>query len=115
MQDSLDAFHDWYFDGLLIKGDQIEISVHLYGQNKRIRLNGVTRCLLNNFMIQNVIHDLRVISSEDDALFRENQLELDKHYPAPKTKAVQRILLITASVGVEGLIEFSSLDLLSAD
>ena len=107
---NIESFHDWCLNGLASVDGEIKLTLTFYLKRKTIRLFGATRCLLNNFMIQNIVHDIRIISCDCSGDFSEKASILDKSYPAPSNRDAQELLIITSSVGAEGIIEFSSFE-----
>ncbi len=106
--------HDWYIDGVMMKPSEVVFSVRSYdGTRKKIRFSGATRCLLNNWFIQNIIYEAKIISADKDPeLYRAEIAPLDAQYPARLSMADQNILLISASIGVEGIIEFRDFEVI---
>src|SRR5579863_7443131 len=113
--------HDWYVDGVMLAPSaggmltpsEVTLSVHLYEARKRIRLSGVTRCLLDNFSIQNIIYEAKVIATGREPGFHKEGIDkLNKVYPIKTAPSSARILSIVASVGMEGVIEFRDIDVI---
>jgi hypothetical protein len=99
--------HDWYIDGVMMGPSEVTLFVHFYEARKEIRFSGVTRCLLDNWFVQNIIYEAKVISADKEPeLYRAEIAPLDAKYPARFSAADHKILLISASVGVEEIIEF---------
>lgn len=106
--------HDWYIDGVTLEQTEITLFVHLYEARKKIKFIGVTRCLLDNLMMTNIIYVLEIISAQSKPDQYNVQIErLEASYPAKWTKGLApQLLLISASVGLEGLIEFQDLEVI---
>jgi hypothetical protein len=103
--------HDWYIDGIALGPSEITLLVHLDDARKKIELTGVTRCLLNNLLMTNIIYAAKIASAEDEPeLYQSEIARLDTSYPAKWANGTaRRILSISASVGLEGIIEFDVL------
>jgi hypothetical protein len=111
--------HDWYIDGIMLAPleqivlvpSEVTLFVHLYEARKKIRLSGVRRCLLDNFFIQNIIYEAKVVSVDDEPeLYQAEIGRLEARYPARLSGTRPKILSISASVGMEGVIEFGDLE-----
>jgi hypothetical protein len=101
--------HDFYVDAVTLQGTTFKLLVRLYDDYKEIRLLNVTRCLINNFLIQNIVHDAKIVPHEDSEAFEEYRRELDQSYP--RNGSPRFILCVTPSVGAEMIIEFDDLEI----
>jgi hypothetical protein len=70
---------------------------------------GALCCIVNDFLIQNVIYDISIFSSEDDdpSHYDEAIARLNKSYPWPPEES-KKIAEIRPSVGADITIEFST-------
>jgi hypothetical protein len=73
---------------------------------------GASRCIVSDFLIQNVIYDISIFSSEDDpSRYDEAIVRLNKSYPWPPEE-LKKIAEIRPSVGADITIEFSTVSVL---
>jgi hypothetical protein len=103
--------HDWYIDGLMMGPSEITLFVHYYDKmRKKITFKGVTRCLLDNLLMTNIVYAAKIISAEDEP---ELYARLEASYPSKWTSGTgSKILSINASVGLEGTIEFQDFEVI---
>ncbi len=105
--------HDWHIDGVMLAPSEITLFLHLYEARKRIRLGGATRCLLNDFLVQNIIYEAKIVSADEQPeLHGAEVARLEASYPASLSGTAPNILTISASVGLEGAIEFRDLEVI---
>ena len=103
--------HDWCIDGVMLAPSEVTLFVHLYEARKEIRLLGATRCLLNDLLIQNIISEAKIISADQQPELHQAEIaRLDASYPRRWSGTAPNILMISASVGLEGIIEFRDLE-----
>jgi hypothetical protein len=106
------AFHDWYIDGFKLERSAAVLFVHFYEKKREIHFSGVTRCLINSFMFQNVIYQMSITSWDcSRELFLEAKKSLDETYPVLDGRNGSKIMSILPSVGAHILIEFSELSI----
>ena len=105
-----DDLHDWYIEGVILELSQMEIYVHFYGVRRTIKMSGVSRCLINYFLIKNIIYEAKILSSPDDNLFKKETERLHERYPFTP-KEPHKILPITPSVGADITVEFTELSI----
>jgi hypothetical protein len=105
--------HDWYIDGIMVTPSEITLSVHLYEARKKLKFTGVTRCLLDNLLMMNIIYSAKIASMEEAAeLFREEITRLERSYPAKGCSGTgSKILSINGAVGLDGVIEFDDVEI----
>jgi hypothetical protein len=110
--DKYHSFHDWYLCGVSsdMFGEIIELKLMFDDRKDRVRLtfSGATRCLMNEFLIQNIIHSMNLLSDFASPEFKQARATLDGSYPWGKDRAPKPIVSITASIGADLLIEFDS-------
>jgi hypothetical protein len=105
--------HDWYIDGIMLTPSEVTLFVYFYEARRKIRLGGATRCLLNDFLISNIIYEAKIISAhEEPELYQAEVARLDASYPAKWSGTAPKILSISASVGMQGAIEFRDLEVI---
>ena len=111
------SFHDWYLCGLSadMVGEIVELKLMFDNRKDRARVlfKGATRCLVNDFLIQNIIYSMDVLSDYDSEAFKQARSALDKSYPWGRDKAPKQIVSISASIGADLLIEFESIEVIS--
>ncbi|KXU89342.1 hypothetical protein CI15_09975 [Paraburkholderia monticola] len=94
--------------------DKEVVELHLMFDNKkdRVRLSfgGATRCWVNDFLIQNIIDAIKVLTDFNSDADRKALALLDKTYSWGKGKPLKNIAVVEASLGAELLIEFDSLE-----
>lgn len=101
--------HDWYIDEIAVRQSEITLLVHLYDAQKRITFKGVTRCLLDNLLVMNIIYSAKLVSSVGEP---ELYARLEASYPAKWVReTASKILSINGSVGLDGIIEFNDLEI----
>jgi hypothetical protein len=108
--------HDWHIDGVMFGDSSLSLHLRLYEERKVIKLTGVTRCLMNDFLIQNIIFEAKIISAADHPdLFQAQVQRLDETYPRRWVEPMgMHILHIGASVGAEIIVEFADLEISDA-
>ncbi|MBR8279068.1 hypothetical protein KDX28_01025 [Burkholderia vietnamiensis] len=107
----MEGLHDWYIDGVEVEGSNLRLSIHFQQQRKVLFFSGVSRCLLNNFLIQNVICELNILSaSENPERYGVALGTLNEAYPWPPSEE-KKIAMISPSVGAEMIVEFTDASL----
>lgn len=104
---SIDIFHDWNIIGVSVEGDIVSLRLKNEGKEKVLTFVGVSRCFMSDFLIQNIIYEIKILH-EGDAGYAEAISKLDKAYPWPPIDE-KNIAYISPSVGAEMIIEFSRL------
>jgi hypothetical protein len=105
--------HDWYIDGIMLGPSDVTLFIHFYEACKKIRFTGATRCLFNDWLIQNCISEAKIISvAEEPELYRAEIVLLEAKYPARLSGATGKILTISASIGAVGIIEFQDFEVI---
>ncbi|MBC8749677.1 hypothetical protein OKW43_003529 [Paraburkholderia sp. WC7.3g] len=108
-----ESFHDWYLLGIAADMDKQVVELRLMFDNKkdRVRLSfsGATRCWVNDFLIQNIIYSIKVLTDFNSDGHRKALASLDNTYPWEKGKPLRKIAVVEATLGAELLIEFDSL------
>jgi hypothetical protein len=108
--DEFSSFHDWYIDRVEISDSKLMLSLHFYEKRTEICFFGVVRCLINNFLMQNVIYEVKLVSiNRESGLFLSSRKQLEQAYPTPKPGESTNIAIFTPSVGADILIEFNDL------
>lgn len=110
------ALHDWYIDGLMLAPSEVTLFVRFYEARKKIRFLGATRCFLDDFLIQNVIYEAKIVSlDEAPEQYRVETARLESRYPGRLAGTAPRIFVISASVGLEGIIEFQDFEVIDLE
>ncbi|MBB5408179.1 hypothetical protein HDG34_002111 [Paraburkholderia sp. HC6.4b] len=108
------SFHDWYLLGIAADMDKEVVELRLMFDNKkdRVRLlfGGATRCWANDFLIQNIVYSIKVLTDFNSDEYRKALASLDKAYSWGKGKPLKNIAVLEATLGAELLIEFDSLE-----
>lgn len=109
-----ESFHDWHLLGIAADMDQEQVELRLIFDNKidRVRLlfSGATRCWVNDFLMQNIIYSIKVLTDFNSEDYRKALALLDKSYVRGEGKPLKNIVFIEATFGAELLIEFDSLE-----
>lgn len=109
-----ESFHDWYLLGIAADMERQTVELRLMFDNKedraRLLFKGATRCWINDFLIQNIISSIKVLSDFDADEYKKALLSLDRSYSWGKGKPLKNIAIIEATLGADVLIEFDSLD-----
>ncbi|MBB5445222.1 hypothetical protein HDG38_003851 [Paraburkholderia sp. WSM4177] len=81
-------------------------------KKERVRLlfSGATRCWANDFLIQNIVYSIKVLTDFNSDEYRKALASLDKAYSWGKGKPLKNIAVLEATLGAELLIEFDSLE-----
>lgn len=90
----------------------VELKVMFDNRKDRARIvfKGATRCLLTDFLIQNIIYSVEVLSDFSSREFQQARSSLDSSYPWGRDKPPKAIASVSASIGADLLIEFDSLE-----
>jgi hypothetical protein len=108
-----ESFHDWYLLGVAADMDKQRVELRLMFDNRkdRVRLvfKGASRCLVNDFLIQNIIYSLKVLTDRASDAYVDALSALDRSYPWGKGQPLKNIASIQASLGAEMLVEFESM------
>ncbi|KVU68286.1 hypothetical protein WK73_24745 [Burkholderia ubonensis] len=109
-----ESFHDWYLLGLTADMDKEVVELYLMFDNKkdraRLLFKGATRCWCNDFLIQNIIYSIKVLTDFNSDEYRQALAALDKSYSWGKGKPLKSIASVQATLGAELLVEFDSLE-----
>jgi hypothetical protein len=103
--EDFEHFHDWYIEQVTLGKDLLMLRVRLYDRRASIEFQGATRCLMNDFLLQNIIYEIVIASPEGAAKARETLDGVSR----PLSKRAHNLALLTASVGAEIIVEFSDL------
>lgn len=110
-----ESFHDWYLLGLTADMDKQVVEFQLMFDNKkelaRLVFKGATRCWCNDFLIQNIIYSIRVLTDFNSDEYKQALAALDKSYSWGKGKPLKSIASVQATLGAELLVEFDSLEI----
>ncbi|MFT4063984.1 hypothetical protein [Paraburkholderia sp.] len=109
-----ESFHDWYLLGIAADMDRQVVDLRLMFDNRkdRVRLSftGATRCWVNDFLIQNIIYSIKVLTDFNSDEYRKALALLDKSYSWGEGKPLKNIAFVQATLGAELFIEFDSLE-----
>ncbi|HEY3299943.1 MAG TPA: hypothetical protein VGJ90_04145 [Methylophilaceae bacterium] len=105
------AFHDWSVEGIVIVDQTLELHLAFDGKKRTIKFDGVSRCQLNDFLIQNIIYELKILNKDISTDGYKTELDLLPALPYSGSKSQKNLARITSSVGIYGVIEFSELSI----
>jgi hypothetical protein len=109
-----ESFHDWYLLGVDANSETGLVELRLMFDNKkdraRLLFRGVSRCFVNDFLIQNIIYSVKVLTDVKSDEYQRALDVLDNSYPWGRNKPLKKIASITASLGAELFIEFESVE-----
>lgn len=109
------SFHDWYLTGISTDLHAGVVELALMFDNRkdraRARFQGVTRCLVNDFLIQNIIYDVKVLTDFESSDYKLALDALEKSYFGKEHWPNKAIASIRATIGAELLIEFDTVDI----
>lgn len=113
-----ESFHDWYLLGVAADRDKKLVELQLIFDNKmdRVRLlfKGASRCLVDDFLMQNIIYSLKVLDDRESDAYRQALARLDESYPWGENQPLKNIASIQATLGAELLVEFESMEVAPA-
>ncbi|OLL28045.1 hypothetical protein BTH42_29140 [Burkholderia sp. SRS-W-2-2016] len=108
-------FHDWYLTGISadLTGGTVELALMFDDREKRARLlfKGASRCLVNDFLIQNIISEVRILTDHSTHDYGRALDALEKSYFGKASGAPKPIAVFSATLGAELLIEFETLEI----
>lgn len=106
----LDGFHDSYIIGVDLDHltNTLTLKMRLGDTVTSLVFQGVTRFLLTEMLMQNIVYDIKNLIPGSHA-HQNAKVLLDKTYWQVK-KPGSRIIAITASLGAELFIEFESVE-----
>lgn len=108
------AFHDWYLCAISADMFEAVVELRLLFDNRKDRVRvvfrGATRCLVKDFLIQNIISSMTVLSDFESPQFKQARSALDNSYPWGEDGPPRLIASIDASIGADALIEFDSVE-----
>jgi hypothetical protein len=112
--DKYESFHDWYLIGAEVDLAQRGVVLNVLFDNRkdraRIVLSGATRCLMRDFLIQNIILSTKVLADFGSDEYCAALAALDKSYPWGRNRPHKSIVSIEATLGAELLIECDSFE-----
>ncbi|MEM5295037.1 hypothetical protein VSR82_11895 [Burkholderia sp. JPY481] len=76
----------------------------------RVRFNGATRCLANDFLIQNIIYEVKTLTDFQSPDYQHALDALEKSYFGKENRPDMPIASVSASLGAELLIEFDTVN-----
>ncbi|MEM5373132.1 hypothetical protein V4C53_45225 [Paraburkholderia azotifigens] len=110
-----ESFHDWYLLGIAADPDTNLVELHLMFDNKkdhaRVIFKGASRCLVTDFLIQNIIYSMNILTDSDTKEYRSALEALNNSYPWGRDNPLRKIAVITPSIGAELFVEFESLEI----
>ncbi|MBB5460461.1 MULTISPECIES: hypothetical protein [unclassified Paraburkholderia] len=111
------AFHDWYLMGVSADREASIVELALMFDNRkdrvRVQFKGATRCLANDFLIQNVIYEVKVLTDFQSPDYQRALHALEKSYFGKENRPNMPIASVGASLGAELFIEFDTVDVVT--
>lgn len=111
------SFHDWYLMGISADREASVVELALMFDNRkdraRIRFTGATRCLANDFLIQNIIYDVKIFANFESPDYLRALDALEKSYFGKENRPNKPIAAISATLGAELLVEFDTMDVVT--
>jgi hypothetical protein len=108
------SFHDWYLMGIFADREAGVIELSLMFDNRKdracVKFQGATRCFVNDFLIQNIIYDVKILTDFDASDYRRALDALEKSYFGKESRPNKPIAVLTATLGAELLIEFDTVE-----
>jgi hypothetical protein len=117
--DRFHSFHDWIFAGISV--DKRGGAVHLelvsddFRERKTIIFMDVTRCLVTDYGMENIVYSLDILSDFSSPKFMAAHEILDRSTPFGRGLPPKKIAVLTASFGGEAWIEYIGYRVLSSD
>jgi hypothetical protein len=109
-----ESFHDWYMLGITADMDRQIVELRLMFDNRkdrvRVLFRGATRCWANDFLIQNIIYTMKILTDFESDEYRQALAALDKSYSWGKGKPLKKIAQVQATLGADLLVEFDNLE-----
>jgi hypothetical protein len=111
------SFHDWIFAGY--SADSRGGAVHLelvsddFKEHKTIVFMDVTRCLVTDYGMENIVYSLDILADFDSPKFVAARQVLDRSTPFDRGLQPKKIAMLSASFGGEAWIEYSQYRVLS--
>ena len=115
--DRFNSFHDWVFAGY--SADSRGGAVHLelvsddFKEHKTIIFMDVTRCLVTDYGMENIVYSLDILADFDSPKFMAARQILDQSPPFDRGLPPKKIAMLSASFGGEAWIEYSQYRVLS--
>jgi hypothetical protein len=81
----MQSFHDWFLVGVLVAVDKKRVVVELHDDNKLDRatlvFEGAPRCLVNGFVAQNIVYEIKVIDDFSSTEYQSAVETLEEAHP----------------------------------
>ncbi|MCG5073029.1 hypothetical protein [Paraburkholderia tagetis] len=108
------SFHDWYLLSISadMKAELVELLLMFDDRKQRARVvfKGASRCLVNDFLIQNIIYEAKILTDFDSGEYERALDSLEKSYFGKVNREPKPIAVFSATLGAELLVEFDSLE-----
>ncbi|WP_321909871.1 MULTISPECIES: hypothetical protein [unclassified Paraburkholderia] len=109
-------FHDWYLRGVSadMNAGIVELTLMFDDRKTRARVlfKGVSRCLMNDFLIQNIIYNAKILTDYSVEEYARALGMLEKSYFGKENHNPKPIAMFTATLGAEILVEFDTFDVM---
>ncbi|KQR79462.1 hypothetical protein ASG35_06030 [Burkholderia sp. Leaf177] len=117
--DSFNSFHDWIFAGFCSDSQRSTAYLDLVSDNfeehKTVIFTDVTRCLVTDYGVENIVYSLDILSDFDSPKFMAARGILDRSTPFGSGLPLKKIAVLTASFGGEAWIEYGTYRVMSKD
>ncbi|NML33412.1 hypothetical protein [Paraburkholderia antibiotica] len=117
LTNKLNAFHDWYLMGVLADREARIVELALMFDNgkdrARVQFKGATRCLANDFLIQNIIYEVKVLTDFESPDYQRALHALEKSYFGKESRPNKPIASLSATLGAELPIEFDTVEVVT--
>ncbi|OAJ51843.1 hypothetical protein A6V36_14830 [Paraburkholderia ginsengiterrae] len=112
-----ESFHDWYLMGISadMKAGVVELAL-MFDDGKaraRVRFKGASRCHMNDFLIQNIIYDAKILTDYSASEYKRALDSLETSYFGKENHQPKPIAVFAATLGAELLVEFETVDVVS--
>jgi hypothetical protein len=116
---ALNYFHDWYLIGAEVDETQRRVVLNVLFDNRkdraRIVFSGATRCLMRDFLIQNIILRTKILANFESDEYAAALAALDTSYPWGRNQPRKVIVSIEATLGAELLVECDDVEVIPLD
>ncbi|NIF54010.1 hypothetical protein [Burkholderia sp. Ax-1724] len=108
-------FHDWYLIGISADMDarimELLLILDDIAQQARVIFQGASRCLVNDFLIQNIVYDAKILRDHDSTEYKQALESLEKSYFGKAYYQPKPIAVFSATLGADLLVEFDSFEI----
>ena len=103
-------FHDWYVESLSVgEGERLTLALRLGDRRVNVSFIQTSRCVVEHFGTLNIVYDIKLIQQGDPD--RDKALALLTKTARTIKPLSRSIAWLTASAGMELVVEFESLEI----